>query len=149
MINNLMKQSIDLAKQAFCIGEVPVGAIIYSPSNQQILASTINQVETLKDPSAHAEILGIREACRRLDSKFLNDAELYVTLEPCTMCLQALCFARIKTIYFGAYDYKRGAISTHSGVMAKRMNNFIPEIYGGIMESECANLLSSFFSQLR
>jgi tRNA(adenine34) deaminase len=149
MNNYIMIQALELARNAAVKNEVPVGAIIFNPISKKIISKTHNQVELLKDPTAHAEMLAIKEACSLTNSKLLEGLELYVTLEPCAMCLQAICFAQIKTMYFGAYDYKRGAISANCGIIAKKMNNFQPEIYGGIMEIECSELLNSFFKQIR
>ena len=135
-----MNEALFQAEKARDIDEVPVGAILVD-KNGKIVASAHNLVETLIDPIAHAEILVIRDACNKLASKNLSDLDLYVTLQPCPMCLQAISLAKIKRVYFGAYDPE---ISINSIYMDHK-----PEIYGGINEKEAAILLKDFFKKKR
>ena len=105
-----MKQAFQEAQKAFEIGEVPVGAVIVLRSKNEIISTASNRVIELKDPTAHAEILAIRKACQVMDSERLFDCDLYVTLEPCPMCAQAISFSRIKRLFFGAADQKGGGV---------------------------------------
>ncbi|WP_081326555.1 nucleoside deaminase [Wolbachia pipientis] len=125
-----MQLAIKQAEIAYKNNEVPVGAVIVLSG--KIIASTYNMTITLGDPTAHAEMLAIRKGL-----ELCYNAEMYVTLEPCPMCAQAIAFAKIKRLYFGAYN-PQGNIKT-----------FIPEIYGGILESKCSFLLKDFFKELR
>lgn len=138
--------AISMAEEALKVGEVPVAACIFDDKGKIVYAH--NQVENLQDPCAHAEILAIKAACNKIGTKYLDQCSIYVTLEPCAMCLQALCFARIKIIYFGAYDYKNGGISC-SNIISSSMNNYLPEIFGGIGEEESVRLLKNFFADKR
>ncbi|WP_253300223.1 nucleoside deaminase [Wolbachia endosymbiont of Chironomus riparius] len=137
-----MKLAIQQAEIAEKNGEVPVGAIIVNENN--ILASVYNMTITLNDPTAHAEMLAISQSCTI--SK-LHDSDMYVTLEPCPMCAQAISFAKIRRLYFGAYNQKGGGIK--NGAQIFQYCNHIPEIYGGILEKESAFLLRQFFRRLR
>jgi len=148
-MDEIISSALNHAKKASLIGEVPIAAIVFHPETKEIITQTHNLVETLNDPTAHAEMLAIRESCGKIQNKHLNHLAIFITLEPCAMCMQAMCFAQFKTIYFGAYDYKKGAISTHSGIISSRMNNYKPEIFGGFKESECSELISSFFKMIR
>jgi tRNA(adenine34) deaminase len=140
--NKYMKIAIDHASIALADGEVPISALIVDPQTEQIISKSYNLVEQKYDPTAHAEILAIRSACKILSSKFLSGLDLYVTLQPCMMCLQAAIYAKIRRIYFGAYD-----LST-SLDLPKSINHNI-EIYGGIHELECKDMLNSFFASKR
>ena len=122
--------------------EVPVGAIIVNGSD--IVASAHN---VLNDPTSHAEMLVIRRACKLFVTARLYDFDMYVTLEPCSMCAQAISFARIRRLYFGAYNPKCGGIE--NGARIFQFCNHIPEIYGGILEQESSFLLMDFFKKLR
>jgi tRNA(adenine34) deaminase len=146
-INEIAESAIALAKKAFTTGEVPVAAIIFDDKGQ-IIAKAHNLIERKKDPTLHAEMLVIKEALYQTKQKFLDSMNIYITLEPCAMCLQALCFVRIKTIYFGAYDFKKGGIS-QSNILSTSMNNYSPEIYGGIVEEKCSQLMKEFFVNKR
>lgn len=136
-----MKSAIEMAKEAFFSQEIPVGAVIINPQTKQIISQAHNLVEQRKDPVAHAEILAIQSACQKLDSKSLSGLDLYVTLQPCAMCLQAIYNARIRRVYFGAYD-----VMAIDNIVA--VNNKI-EIYGGVDEEECKSLLDKFFKAKR
>lgn len=142
-----MEEAIFQAEMAAKSGEVPVGAVIVK--NGRIIASAHNLVETVKNPLLHAEMVVINEASSILDSPRFTDCDLYVTLEPCAMCTQAISFARIRRLYFGAYDVKSGAIENGARIFSKQGCNHIPEIYGGINEIECSRLLKDFFANKR
>lgn len=138
-----MRRAIDLAKKAN--GEIPVGAIIIKDG--EILAETFNQKEVLNDVTAHAEILAIREAEKKLGRWRLDECEMYVTLEPCPMCAWAIINSRIKTVYFGAYDHNYGALG--SAIDLRKLANSKLKVYGGIMEKECTEVLNEFFDKMR
>lgn len=138
-----MRRAIDLAKKAN--GEIPVGAIIVKDG--EILAETFNQKEVLNDVTAHAEILAIREAEKKLGRWRLDDCEMYVTLEPCPMCAWTIINSRIKTVYFGAYDHNYGALG--SAIDLRKLANSKLKVYGGIMEKECTEVLDEFFDKMR
>lgn len=136
-----MKSAIKMAEDAFISEEVPVGAVIVNPQTNKVISQEYNLVEQNKDPIAHAEILAIQSACKILNSKSLAGMDLYVTLQPCSMCLQAIYNARIRRVYFGAYDnMAEGNIIS--------VNNKI-EVYGGVEEEECKSLLDKFFRKKR
>ncbi len=142
-----MSRAFSEARRAQQRGEVPVGAVIVRGS--KILASAGNQTLHDADPTAHAEILAIRTACREIDSERLNDCDLYVTLEPCAMCAAAISFARLRRIYFAAFDPKGGAVENGGRFFAQPTCHHAPEVYGGIRESEGADLLKTFFKERR
>ncbi|MGL9725508.1 MAG: nucleoside deaminase [Wolbachia sp.] len=134
-----MKLAIGQAKLAQESGEVPIGAVIVKGEN--IISSAHN---ISSDPTAHAEMLTIRQA---FSTSVLYDADMYVTLEPCPMCAQAISFAKIKQLYFGAYNPKGGGVE--NGAKIFQFCSHIPEVYGGILETECSFLLKDFFEKLR
>lgn len=146
-MTDFMLSAIALAKKAAENGEVPVGALVVCDG--KIIASAYNLVEKNTDPTAHAEILVIRAASEILNSARLKTCDLYVTLEPCAMCAAAISLARIKRLYFGAYDEKGGGVENGARVFSHSTCHHKPEIYGGIAESECANLLKDFFADKR
>lgn len=137
-----MKKAFSEAVQAFEKGEVPVGAVIVS--NQKIIARAHNLTETLNDVTAHAEMQAITAAANLLGGKYLNDCTLYVTVEPCVMCAGALGWAQIGKIVYGATDEKRGFKKFAPGSLHPKT-----EIVGGVMETECAELMQEFFRQKR
>lgn len=143
-----MEQALKEAEKAKSRGEVPIGAVIVAP-NGEIIARAGNRCEEDHDPSAHAEILAIREAGRALGSARLIDCDLYVTLEPCTMCATAISFARIRRLYFGAYDPKGGGVDHGACFYNQPTCHHKPEVYGGLRETECADLLTTFFKEKR
>ena len=151
MLNDLsrfrMEEALQLAKLAFQADEVPVGATIVL--NDEVIASTYNQKERTNDPTAHAEILAIREACAKLNSWHLDAATMYVTLEPCPMCAYAVIQARIKKLVFGAYDPKAGGAGSVVNIFKKKLFNHEVEIVGGVLEEECSLLLKKFFQNRR
>jgi len=142
-----MSRAFAEARRAQQNGEVPVGAVIVRSA--KILAAAGNQTLRDADPTAHAEMLAIRSACRALDSERLNDCDLYVTLEPCAMCAAAISFARLRRVYFAAFDRKGGAIENGGRFFAQPTCHHAPEVYGGIRESEGADLLRAFFKERR
>ncbi len=129
-------------------GEVPVGAVLVSRKGE-VLAHAGNRTLELKDPSAHAEMLVIQKACKRLGNERLIDCDLHVTLEPCTMCAGLISLARIRRLYFAAYDPKGGGIEQGAAFFAQKTCHHVPEVYGGIMESPAAKLLQDFFASKR
>ncbi len=143
----MMQAALTLAQQASQRDEVPIGAVIVQ--NGKIIASAHNLTETNNDPTAHAELLAIRSACETLGSPRLPDCDMYVTLEPCPMCATAISFARIRRLYFGAYDAKGGGVENGPRIFSQPTCHHAPEIYGGIEESQCATLLKKFFAQRR
>lgn len=135
------------AEAAFARGEVPIGATIVRDG--AIIARAGNRTLEAHDPTAHAEILAIREACRALSSQRLTDCDLYVTLEPCAMCAAAISFSRVRRLYFAASDPKGGAVEHGPRFFAQATCHHAPEIYGGLRETEAADLLRRFFEGRR
>jgi len=129
-------------------GEVPIGAVIVSASGE-ILARAGNRTLELHDPTAHAELLAIREACAKLGSERLVDCDLYVTLEPCAMCAAAISFARVRRLYFGAPDPKGGAVEHGPRFFSQSTCHHAPEVCGGIGDARAAELLKTFFAARR
>ncbi len=146
-MNKYMIEALEEAKKAEKIGEIPIGAII--EKDGQIIGRGHNQVETLKDPTAHAEILAIKDAADHLGGWRLTGCNMYVTIEPCSMCSGAMVWSRINKVYIGAMDPKGGACgSIFNIVQEERLNHFI-EIEAGIMEEECRQIVQDFFKRLR
>ncbi|NVK20104.1 MAG: nucleoside deaminase [Methylocystaceae bacterium] len=143
-----MKQALKEAEKAKARGEVPIGAVVVDKDGQ-ILARAGNRCEEDHDPTAHAEVLAIREAAHMLGSSRLLDCDLYVTLEPCTMCATAISFARIRRLYFGAYDPKGGGVDHGACFYNQPTCHHKPEVYGGMREQECADMLKAFFEERR
>jgi tRNA(Arg) A34 adenosine deaminase TadA len=143
-----MHMALAEAQRAARLGETPVGAVVVSPSGA-IVGKGHNLVIAESDPTAHAEILAIRQACLAAKSERLPGYDLYVTLEPCTMCAAAISFARIRRLYFGAADEKGGAVEHGVRFFSSPTCNHAPEIYGGIGEAQSAELLRDFFKGLR
>jgi tRNA(adenine34) deaminase len=135
------------ARAALERGEVPVGAVIVRAG--AIISRAGNQTLGDKDPTAHAEVLAIRRACREEGSERLSGCDLYVTLEPCAMCAAAISFARLRRLYFAAPDPKSGGVEHGPRFFAQTTCHHAPEIYGGIRESEAAGMLTSFFMARR
>lgn len=128
-------------------GEVPVGAVLVHDG--EIIAADGNRTLELKDPTAHAEMLVIRKAATKLGNERLYDCDLYVTLEPCPMCAGAISFARIRRLYFGASDVKSGAVENGVCFFSNATCHHKPEVYSGIAETQCSELLKSFFEGKR
>ena len=143
-----MKLALEEARAARDLGEVPIGAVVVSGSGE-ILARAGNRTLALHDPTAHAELFAIREACARLGSERLMDCDLYVTLEPCAMCAASISFARIRRLYFGAPDPKGGAVEHGPHFFAQPTCHHAPEVIGGLEESDAAVLLREFFTARR
>jgi tRNA(adenine34) deaminase len=143
-----MAIALEEAEAAGRRGEVPVGAVIVGPGGD-ILARDGNRTLELRDPTAHAEMLVIRAAARRLASERLIGCHLYVTLEPCAMCAAAISFARIERLYFGAADLKGGAVEHGARFFSQATCHHAPQVYGGIGESAAAALLKDFFRARR
>lgn len=129
-------------------GEVPVGAVIVAPDGQ-VAARAGNRTRELCDPTAHAEVIAIREACKATNSERLVDHDLYVTLEPCPMCAAAISFARIRRLYYGASDPKGGGVEAGPRIFAQPTCHHAPEVYGALGEREAAALLKAFFAERR
>jgi tRNA(adenine34) deaminase len=129
-------------------GDVPVGAVVYGPDGAE-LASGRNERERIGDPTAHAEIIGLRLAAVARGEWRLDGCTLVVTLEPCTMCAGALVLARVATLVFGAWEPKTGAVGSLWDVVRDPRLNHRPEVYGGVLEAECADLMRAFFVEKR
>ena len=145
--NYWMAIAIEMAKMAEITGEVPVGAIIVK--DDRVLGRGYNRVISQHDACGHAEILAIRHASDKIHNYRLVDVKLYVTLEPCMMCVGAMVHARIDTVIFGAYDQKTGMAGTRDNCFDKPYHNHKVKIRGGILELDCARLLKDFFKKKR
>ena len=143
----LMKEALVQAKKALKKGEVPIGAVVVL--GDEIIGRGHNQPITMKDPTAHAEIIALKEASNRLDNYRLNEAIIYTTLEPCLMCAGALVHARIKKIIFAAQDTKSGVVVNNGGLIQSEFLNHKVSFEGGILEKEASKLLKDFFLEKR
>ncbi len=143
-----MTLALEEAMLAGARGEVPVGAVVVAPDGS-VVARAGNRTRELSDPTAHAEILAIRDACAALGSERLIGFSLYVTLEPCPMCASAISFARIRRLYFGASDPKGGGVEFGPRIFTQPTCHHVPEIYGGISEGQSAQILREFFAVRR
>ena len=141
-----MRQALNEARKSAIKGEVPVGAVVVA--DKKILSRAHNKSISSQDPTAHAEIVAIRKACQRRKNYRLPDCDLYVTLEPCPMCLGAALQARIRRLVFGAYDPKAGAVNSVMSFPFDRLNHKI-EIKSGLLAAECGEILRSFFKNKR
>jgi len=144
-----MAQALAEAEAAAGRGEVPVGAVLVDSASGEVLAAAGNRTREFDDPTAHAEMLVIRQACTELGAERLGGCDLYVTLEPCPMCAQAISFARIRRLYFGADDKKGGGVENGPRIFASSSCHHAPEVYGGIDENRAATLLRDFFRDRR
>ncbi|RFC69164.1 MULTISPECIES: nucleoside deaminase [Mesorhizobium] len=142
-----MELALDEAKAAAARGEVPIGAVLIVQG--AIIARAGNRTRELNDPTAHAEMLVLREGAARLSAERLLQADLYVTLEPCTMCAAAISFARIRRLYFGAVDEKGGGVVSGVRFFNAPTCHHVPDVYSGLAEQESAHLLRSFFQSRR
>jgi len=142
-----MEHALEEAKKAFDLGEVPVGAVIVK--DEQIIARAHNLTETMRDPTAHAEILAIRQAAEALGGWRLTGCSMYVTLEPCSMCAGALVWSRMDNLYIGAKDPKAGGCGSVLNIANNEQLNHSVHIECGIMEEECSEILKRFFRKLR
>ena len=143
-----MVAALDVARSALAAGEVPIGAVVLDPSGA-VIASAHNERETLRDPTAHAEVVALRRAGAALGAWQLSGCTLVVTVEPCTMCAGALVLARVACLVFGAWDPKAGAVGSLWDVVRDRRLNHRPEVVAGVRESECAQLVAAFFADRR
>lgn len=144
-----MAAALRAAEEAAGRGEVPVGAVIVDSATGEVLAVAGNEVEARADPTAHAELLAIRAAAAKLQSSRLIGCDLFVTLEPCPMCAQAISFARIRRLYFGAADTKSGGVEHGPRIFSQPTCHHRPDVYGGIDEQRAGALLKDFFSDRR
>lgn len=146
--SEFMAEALARAAEAADAGEVPVGAVVVAPDGR-VLASAANRVEADSDPTAHAEILALRSAAGKLGSPRLIDCDLFVTLEPCAMCAQAISLARIRRLVFAAYDPKGGGVEHGARVFSHATCHHVPEVVGGLMESDASEMLKAFFQARR
>ncbi len=144
-----MKMAVAEAQAAAGHGEVPVGAVVVEAASGRVLARAGNRVEADCDPTGHAEMLALRVAAAAAGAPRLPGCDLYVTLEPCAMCAQAISFARIRRLYFGAYDAKGGGVEHGARIFAQPTCHHAPEVVGGLEEATCAALLRDFFAARR
>jgi tRNA(adenine34) deaminase len=142
-----MRLALDYAEQAARHGDVPIGAVV--ARDGKVIGAAGNERELRQDPTAHAEILALREAAQRLGGWRLSDAVIYVTLEPCAMCAGAVVLARVERLVYGAADPKAGAAGSVLDVPAEPALNHNPEVDGGVLAAECGAVLESFFSSRR
>jgi len=142
-----MQEALKEARRAFAEDEVPVGAVIVY--KDKVIGRAHNQVECLKDPTAHAEMLAITSATNSLNTKWLNGASLYVTIEPCSMCAGALVLARIKNLIYGAGDPKAGGCGSVTNIINNKSLNHRIKVQKGILKKECSHLLTQFFKNKR
>jgi tRNA(adenine34) deaminase len=142
-----MKEALKEAKKAAEKDEVPVGAIMVKDG--EIIARGYNLIRTKKDPTAHAEIVAIKKACKKLENERLNGVTLYVNIEPCPMCAGAILLARVKTLVYGAADPKTGACGSVFTVINDKRNNHQVEIIKGVLEKECGEIVGNFFKNKR
>lgn len=147
MHKKFMLEALAEAKLALAKGDVPIGAVIVLDG--EIIGRGHNRREDWNDPTAHAEILAIQEAARHLGSWRLTNADLYVTLEPCPMCAGAIVNSRLRRLVFGAYDAKAGAVTSLMNLVQDRRLNHFVDVYDGIYQNECGELLQDFFLKLR
>ena len=148
-ISDYMEMALSTAEIAGHRGEVPVGAVIVDTTSGRVIANSGNQMISRNDPTAHAEMLAIRAAGNMVGSQRLVDCDLYVTMEPCPMCAAAIALARIRRLYFGAYDPKGGGVEYGARIFDQTSCHHRPEIYGGLQEAKSALLLKNFFETRR
>jgi len=144
-----MRLALEAARRAAAAGDVPVGAVLVDATTENIVAAAGNRVEQDTDPTAHAEMIVIREAATLRKDVRLPNCDLYVTLEPCPMCATAISFARIRRVYFGAFDPKGGGVENGPQIFDQSTCHHRPDVYGGIGESDAAALLKEFFAARR
>lgn len=147
--SKFMQLALDLAKKSYLEDEVPVGAVIVKRNNGEIISLARNSMQIQKNPNAHAEMLAINIACKKLDNKNLSECDIYITLEPCTMCASAISNARIGRIYYSASDIKQGAVENGVRFFTSSSCFYRPEIYSGMHREESEELMQSFFSKIR
>ena len=142
-----MKAAIKEALKAEMLDEVPIGCVVVK--DNKIIARGYNVRETKQESTGHAEIKTLQKACKKLNSWRLEDCDLYVTVEPCIMCGGAIIQSRIRNVYFGAYDPKGGAFGSSINILGAKNINHHPNVEGGILEKECAELIKEFFKRKR
>ena len=147
-VDYFMNEALLEAKKAFTFNEIPIGAVIVDNISNEIISRNYNQVNKSNNAINHCEIDLIYRTCKLLKQKYLDNMTMFVTLEPCTMCASAISEAHINTLYFGAYDEKKGGIEKLR-LAFKRNNIFMPNIYGGILENKCSNIMKEFFKTIR
>lgn len=145
--SDFMRRAIALAKQAASVGEVPVGALVVKDG--QVIGEGYNQPISSCDPTGHAEIVAMRQACEALQNYRLTGCDLYVTIEPCTMCVGAMIHARIGKIIFGAAEPRAGALQSQLRLMDRDHYNHSIQWQGGVLAEECSEIISSFFRRKR
>ena len=148
MFTSFMDIALAEARAAAERGEVPVGAVVVS-GDGEVIGRAGNQTRALSDPSAHAEMLAIRQACSALGSERLTGCDLYVTLEPCAMCAGVIAAARVARVYYGASDSKSGGVAGGARVFDHAQSHHRPEVYDGIAEEAASKLLQAFFADIR
>jgi len=144
---HFMRLALEEAKKAAEINEVPIGAVVVL--DNEVVASAYNLRETTQNATTHAEILAIQEACNRVGSWRLENAVLYVTLEPCPMCSGAIILSRMKRVVFGAYDPKAGCVGSLMNLLDDKRFNHQCEVTSGVLAEECGEMLSAFFREIR
>lgn len=149
MNDKILQKALLYAHKATQKDEVPVGAVIFNSKTNEIIACAHNQTQKNQLPFAHAEIIAIKKACKKLKVKRLNGYSLFVTLEPCVMCAGAISWAHLDALYFGAYDAKTGAINQGACVFNHAQTHHKPQIFSGIEAEKCGKLLSCFFQNKR
>lgn len=147
--NHHMMEALAEAGAAGERGEIPVGAVIVDSTTGEIIARAGNRTEADNNPVAHAEMVALQRACALKGAPRLPECDLYVTLEPCPMCATAISFARIRRVYFGAYDPKGGGVDHGPKIFSHATCHHRPEVYGGIHERACAEILKGFFKDKR
>ncbi|MGL5719746.1 MAG: nucleoside deaminase [Alphaproteobacteria bacterium] len=148
-MDSWMELALDEAKASAHRGEVPVGAVVIDRRTQSLIARAGNQMVASGSPLAHAELLALEKAFQETGESRLSFCNLYVTLEPCPMCAQAISFARVGCVYFGAYDAKGGGVEHGARIFQAGSCFHKPDVWGGVQESACSQLLKDFFKQLR
>ena len=143
-----MDQAIEIARQAIATGDIPVGAIVVN-KNGEIIGQGSNEREANSDPTAHAEIVAIRNAAEKLGDWHLTDHTLVVTLEPCAMCAGAIAQSRLQTVVFGAWDEKAGAVGSMWDLLRDPRSIFRTEVRAGVLAEECGELIKSFIQEVR
>ena len=146
--NEYMQMALELAKKAAVLGEAPIGAVVVKKSSGEVVGKGYNLRETHKSPLAHAEIMAIDEASKKMGGWRLIDCEIFVTLEPCPMCAGAIINSRLERVVFGAFDAKAGSVGSVINLFDLPYNHK-PEVVSGVMQEECSKILSDFFKNLR
>ena len=147
-INYFMNEALKQAKFAFDNNEVPIGGLLVHNQTNEIIARGYNKINKAQSAIYHCEMDLIINSCKKLSQKYLNNTIMFITLEPCIMCASAISEVHIKKLYFGAYDEKNGGIEKNQ-LALNRQHSFKTDIYGGIMENDCKDLLQKFFKKLR